>query len=120
MVCVNEDKKASNIVKALQYARQNWQPWIGVMTLWTLPDPAWTTDREEYWWAITNADGTPRQAYSPLAGAPRRCAGWYFASGVNWSQPDGTRICAMQGRARSCQAGMPPSDWISVHTAGSL
>ncbi len=63
---ISEDKKAANIVDALQYASQHWRPWIGVMTLWTLPDPTWTTDREEYWWAITNADGTPRQAYTAL------------------------------------------------------
>ena len=68
---ISEDQKAANIVKALQYARQNWQPWIGVMTLWTLPDPAWTTDREEYWWAITNADGSPRAAYTALLQARR-------------------------------------------------
>jgi hypothetical protein len=68
---VSEDKKAANIIQALQYARQNWQPWIGVMTLWTLPDPGWTTDREEYWWAITNADGTPRAAYTNLLQARR-------------------------------------------------
>ena len=41
------------------------------MTLWTLPDPTWTTEREEYWWAITNADGTPRAAYSGLLQARR-------------------------------------------------
>jgi hypothetical protein len=63
---VTEDKKAANIIEALEYAHQKWQPWIGVMTLWTLPDPTWTTDREEYWWAITNADGTPRPAYTAL------------------------------------------------------
>jgi hypothetical protein len=61
---VSEDKKASNLVDAFQYARQNWTPWIGVMSVWTLPDPTWTADREEYWWAITNPDGTPRPAYS--------------------------------------------------------
>jgi polysaccharide biosynthesis protein PslG len=63
---VSEDKKGSNILKAFQFARQHWQPWIGVMTLWTLPDPAWTPEREEYWWAITNTDGTPRPAYSDI------------------------------------------------------
>ncbi|HEY1295101.1 MAG TPA: hypothetical protein VGJ60_18645 [Chloroflexota bacterium] len=63
---VTEDKKGTNIIKALQYAREKWQPWIGVMTLWTLPDPGWTSDREEYWWAITNADGSPRAAYTDL------------------------------------------------------
>jgi polysaccharide biosynthesis protein PslG len=68
---VSEDKKGTNILKAFQYARQNWQPWIGVMTLWTLPDPAWTPDREEYWWAITNADGSARPAYTDLLQARR-------------------------------------------------
>ena len=46
--------------------RDHWQPWIGVMTLWTVPDPTWTSDREEYWWAITNADGSVRPAYADL------------------------------------------------------
>lgn len=61
---VSEDKKATNLVEAFTYARQNWTPWIGVMTVWTLPDPTWTADREEYWWAISNPDGTPRKAYN--------------------------------------------------------
>jgi hypothetical protein len=63
---VSEDKKGTNILRAFQYAQQNWRPWIGVMTLWTVPDPAWTPDREEYWWAITNADGSARPAYADL------------------------------------------------------
>ena len=70
---VSEDKKAANIVKAFQYARDHWRPWIGVMTLWTVPDPSWTAEREEYWWAITNADGSPRAAYTSLLKA--RAAG---------------------------------------------
>jgi polysaccharide biosynthesis protein PslG len=61
---VSEDKKASNLVDAFVYARDHWTPWIGVMTVWTLPDPTWTADREEYWWAIANPDGSPRPAYS--------------------------------------------------------
>jgi polysaccharide biosynthesis protein PslG len=63
---VSEDKKAANLVDAFEYARQNWSPWMGVMTVWTLPDPTWTSDREEYWWAITNPDGTPRPAYTAI------------------------------------------------------
>ena len=63
---VTEDKKADNIIKAFQYARQNWSPWIGVMTLWTLSDPTWTPEREEYWWAIDNPDGTPRAALTAV------------------------------------------------------
>jgi hypothetical protein len=66
---VSEDKKADNIVKAFQYARKNWTPWIGVMTLWTLSDPGWTPDREEYWWAINNPDGSPRAALSAVSRA---------------------------------------------------
>jgi polysaccharide biosynthesis protein PslG len=66
---VSEDQKAANIVKAFQYARQNWTPWIGVMTLWTISDPSWTPEREEYWWAITNPDGTVRPAYRALTTA---------------------------------------------------
>jgi hypothetical protein len=63
---VSEDKKAANILKAFQYARDHWRPWIGVMTLWTVADPSWTPDREEYWWAITNPDGSARAAYAGL------------------------------------------------------
>jgi hypothetical protein len=70
---VSEDKKAENIVTAFQYARKNWTPWIGVMTLWTLADPNWTPEREEYWWAISNPDGTPRVALSAVKAA--RAAG---------------------------------------------
>jgi hypothetical protein len=66
---VSEDKKADNIVSAFTYAREHWQPWIGVMTLWTLPDPTWGPDREEYWWAISNPDGTPRAAYTRMRDA---------------------------------------------------
>ncbi len=63
---VSEEKKAQNIVKAFQYARQNWAPWIGVMTLWTLADPTWTPASEMYWWAIDEPDGTPRAALAAI------------------------------------------------------
>jgi polysaccharide biosynthesis protein PslG len=66
---ISEEQKAANIVKAFQYAKQNWAPWIGVMTLWTLPDPTWTPDREEYWWAIANPDGTARAALTAIRNA---------------------------------------------------
>jgi hypothetical protein len=36
------------------------------MSVWTLPDPTWDKDREEYWWAIANPDGTPRPAYTRI------------------------------------------------------
>jgi hypothetical protein len=66
---VSEDQKAQNVVNAFKFARQSWQPWIGVMILWTMSDPGWTSSREEYWWAITNPDGSVRPAYSALQAA---------------------------------------------------
>jgi hypothetical protein len=66
---ISEDQKASNIIQAFQYARAHWRPWIGVMTLWTLADPSWTADREEFWWAIDNPDGTPRAALDAVRAA---------------------------------------------------
>jgi hypothetical protein len=66
---ISEDQKAQNVIKAFQYARQNWSPWIGVMTLWTESDPTWPREREEYWWAITNPDGTARAAYTSVKNA---------------------------------------------------
>jgi hypothetical protein len=66
---ISEDQKAQNVVQAFQYATAKWSPWIGVMTLWTLADPSWSTDREEYWWAITNTDGSARAAYNAVRNA---------------------------------------------------
>jgi hypothetical protein len=65
---ISEDQKGANILAAIQYARANW-PWLGVMTLWGMPDPTWTPDREEYWWMVSNPDGTDRPALSALIAA---------------------------------------------------
>ena len=51
-------------VPGLPWAHDHWGPWIGVMTLWNLPAPDWTTEREEYWWSIANTDGSDRPAYT--------------------------------------------------------
>ena len=66
---VSEEKKADNILTAVTYAREHWSAWMGVMSIWTLADPTWGPDREEFWWAITNPDGTPRPAYTRLRDA---------------------------------------------------
>ncbi len=63
---VTQDQQAQYIVDAYRWAYDHWSPWIGVMTLWNMPDPNWTQDREEYWWSITNPDGTDRPAYTKL------------------------------------------------------
>jgi hypothetical protein len=66
---VTEQQKADYIVGAYQWARNNWSPWIGVMALWNLSAPGWTRNNEEYWWSITNPDGSTRPAYDALKAA---------------------------------------------------
>jgi len=61
---VSEETKAEYIIRAFQYAQKNWAPWIGAMTLIYIADPRWTKDNEQYWWSITDPDGTPRPAYT--------------------------------------------------------
>jgi polysaccharide biosynthesis protein PslG len=67
-----EERKGDLIVEAFRYARDHWSPWIGLMSLWTLADPAWSLDDaniwddEQYFWAITDPDGTRRPSYQRL------------------------------------------------------
>jgi len=68
---VSEEQKAEYIVGAYRWAAQHWAPWIGVMVLWNLAAPGWTRQNEEYWWSITNPDGSPRPAYQRLLDARR-------------------------------------------------
>jgi polysaccharide biosynthesis protein PslG len=68
---VTEDEKATYIVEAYRWAAMNWAPWIGVMMVWNLAAPEWTTSREEYWWSITAPDGSNRPAYEALLRARR-------------------------------------------------
>ncbi len=63
---VDENAKADRIVRAYQYAKAHWAPWIGVMSLIYMANPDWSNTDEKYWWAITNPDGTPRPAYNAL------------------------------------------------------
>ena len=39
------------------------------MFVWNIADPNWTTANEQYWWSITNPDGTARPAYDAIADA---------------------------------------------------
>ena len=63
---VSEQQKADYLVRAYRYAYKNWKPWIGLMSLIYISDPQWTQSDEQYWWAITNPDGSPRPAYTAL------------------------------------------------------
>jgi hypothetical protein len=63
---VDENTKADRVVRAYNYAKAHWSPWIGVMSLIYVASPDWTEKDEKYWWAITLPDGTPRPAYNAL------------------------------------------------------
>jgi hypothetical protein len=63
---VSEQQKAEYLVRAYQYAAANWQPWIGVMFTIYICNPDWTPADEQYWWCVTNPDGTPRPAFTAL------------------------------------------------------
>ena len=66
---VTPEQQADYLVRAFDYAQDNWSPWIGAMFIWNLADPNWTPDFEQYWWSITNPDGTPRPSYVALKNA---------------------------------------------------
>ncbi|MEM7030224.1 MAG: beta-galactosidase [Chloroflexota bacterium] len=51
---VSENQQAAYIVQAYRYAEQNWQPWIGVMSLIFLANVDWTEDDEQTYWSITH------------------------------------------------------------------
>ena len=64
---VSEEEKADYLVRAYQYAKQHWAPWIGLMSLIYISDPDWGPEDEQYWWAITEPDGSHRPAYVLLS-----------------------------------------------------
>lgn len=61
---VPEEVKADYIIRAFQYAKKHWSPWIGAMILIYIAKPDWTEKNEEYWWSITYPDGRVRPAYT--------------------------------------------------------
>ncbi|MCB9458939.1 MAG: cellulase family glycosylhydrolase [Anaerolineaceae bacterium] len=70
---VSEEEQAENIVAAYDYALEHWSPWVGLMTLIYLPDPTWTEDDEESWWALVAPDHRTRPAFFAVARMPKTC-----------------------------------------------
>ncbi len=76
---VSPETQAEYLVRAFRYARTHWSPWIGLLFVWTLPDPHWTPEHEEFWWGIVDPfyweqvtpeeGGRLRPAYSALRAA---------------------------------------------------
>jgi polysaccharide biosynthesis protein PslG len=49
---IDEATRGKYLVRAFEWAKQNWQPWIGLMTVIYMPDAEWTKEDEQYWWSI--------------------------------------------------------------------
>ena len=69
---VSEEEQAEYLVRAYQYAEENWEPWIGLMVTIYIADPDWSPEEnEQWWWAITYPDGSHRLAYDALSFMPK-------------------------------------------------
>ncbi len=49
---IDEGKQGCYLVRALKYAKEKWQPWIGLMSMIYLPDVQWTKNDEQYYWSV--------------------------------------------------------------------
>lgn len=49
---VSDQEQAEYLVRAYQYAEENWQPWIAVMSLIYMPDSQWGIDDEQTYWSV--------------------------------------------------------------------
>ncbi len=49
---IDDFKQGCYIVRAFEWAKHHWRPWIGVMTLIYMPNLDWTQDDEQWWWSI--------------------------------------------------------------------
>ncbi len=65
---VSEKEKGDYIVQAYQFAQKNWAPWIGLMSSIYLSAPQWTDKDEQYYWSLTDPNGTPRASYNIIKG----------------------------------------------------
>jgi hypothetical protein len=63
---VTEAQQTDYLVRAYRFARDEWQPWIGVMTTIYIADSYWTAENEQYWWSIVLPDGSRRPAFDAL------------------------------------------------------
>jgi hypothetical protein len=66
---VTPEQQADYLVRAFEYAKEHWRPWIGLMTVLSIADVRWTEEEEQYWWAITEPtwpETEVRPAYEAL------------------------------------------------------
>jgi len=71
---VSEEEQGDYIVRAYQYAKDHWRPWIGVMSVIYMPNVEWTREDEQWYWSILFAidgDAWPRPAYHMIKAMPK-------------------------------------------------
>jgi hypothetical protein len=49
---IDELKQGCYLLGALKWAKENWQPWIGLLSMIYMPDVKWTKNDEQYYWSI--------------------------------------------------------------------
>lgn len=67
---IDEYVQADYLKRAYQFAAANWQPWIGLMSLITMPNLDWLNDgnaqdEEQYWWAIMEPSPIDQKYWRP-------------------------------------------------------
>jgi hypothetical protein len=70
---VTEAQQADYLVRAYEYAGENW-PWVGLICTAYLAKYDWTEEDEQFWWAITYPDYPQtrvRPAYEALKAMPK-------------------------------------------------
>jgi polysaccharide biosynthesis protein PslG len=70
---VTEAQQASYLVRAYQYAAENW-PWVGLMCTAYIAKYDWTEADEQYWWSISYPEYPQtrvRPAYEALKAMPK-------------------------------------------------
>jgi hypothetical protein len=71
---VTAEQQAQYFERAYAYAQENWQPWIGVMSLIYIANPQWTLNDEQTYWSIvypTYPELTAAPAYFGLKAMPK-------------------------------------------------
>jgi hypothetical protein len=70
---VDEEKQREQLVKAHEFAAENWRPWVGLVTTIYLADPSWTEEDEELFFAVISSNMRQRPAFSGLQNMAKYC-----------------------------------------------
>ncbi len=71
---VTAEQQAQYFERSYAYAKENWQPWIGIMSLIYVANPQWTMNDEQTYWSIvypTYPELTAAPAYFGLKVMPK-------------------------------------------------